>query len=63
MHIECTAQSRKDFLDRGILCLDSNGLRAAANLHFREHRRRSNCHGAAKRDHSPNGEISRADGM
>jgi len=48
MHTERTAQSREDFLDRGIPRLDSDGLGAAANLHFGEPRRRTNCQGRAE---------------
>jgi hypothetical protein len=48
MHAECPAQSREDFLNRGIARLDSDGIRAAANLHFRAHGGRSNCQGGAK---------------
>jgi len=48
MHTECTPQSREDFLDRGVPRVDSDGLRAAANLHFREHRGRTNCQGGAE---------------
>jgi hypothetical protein len=48
MHTESSAQSCEDFLDRGIARLDSDGLRAAANLYFGEHGGRSNCQGGAK---------------
>src|SRR5258708_19415102 len=58
--IECTAQSRKDLLDRGITRLNCDGLRATANLDFGEHWSRSNCYGNA--EDSPKAAIREADG-
>jgi hypothetical protein len=60
--IEGAAQRYEDFLDRGIFRVDSDGVRAAANMHFRAHRRWSNCQGGAEQDRSPHADIGRADG-
>jgi hypothetical protein len=61
MHIECAAQSRKDLRDRAITRFYSDGLRAAANTHFRECRRRCSCQSAAHQDRSQDGRIERTD--
>jgi hypothetical protein len=62
VHAECTVQSRQDFLQWGIPCLDSDGLRGAANLYFGEHRRRSNCQSGAQQDCNPDPVMRRAEG-
>jgi hypothetical protein len=61
MHIECAAQTRKDLRDRAITRFYSDGLRAAANMHFRECRRRCSCQGAADQDRSQDTQIGRTD--
>jgi hypothetical protein len=53
MHIECAAQGLENFFDRGVYRFDGNRLGTAANLRFRESRRRRRGQGDAKRDCGP----------
>jgi hypothetical protein len=60
-HIECTAQSREDLLDRAVTRLNGDGLRAAANPGFRERRSRRNRHRDAEDNRRPQAELRQSD--